>query len=194
MEKESRLFDAIEFAARAHRGQYRKGTGIPYLIHPLNVARTLIEAGCEEDVVVAGLLHDTVEDTPVTLADIRTQFGEAVAQLVEAASEPDKSDTWENRKRHTIESLEKAPEEVHFLVCADKLDSILTIRNDYERMGESVWKRFNRPKPLQELYYRSLVDTFLKRTPEGERGRLFRDFAGAVSQVFRLPEKCGDDG
>ena len=66
----NKVFHAIELAARAHRGQVRKGSGVPYLIHPLNVAKLLIQEGCEEEVVVAGLMHDTVEDTDMKLADI----------------------------------------------------------------------------------------------------------------------------
>ena len=57
-----RIFQAVEFATKAHSGQFRKGTNVPYLVHPLGVCKILIEAGCSEDVVVAGLLHDTVED------------------------------------------------------------------------------------------------------------------------------------
>jgi len=99
------IFKAIEFAAKAHAGQYRKGTRVPYLVHPLNVAKILIDSGCSDVVAVAGILHDTVEDTPITLDEIRKHFGQAVAELVAGASEPDKSDTWENRKKHTIEYL-----------------------------------------------------------------------------------------
>ena len=106
------IFDAIEYAARAHREHYRKGTRIPYIAHLISVAKILIEYDCAEEIIVAGLLHDTVEDTSVTLEDIRNSFGETVASLVDAASEPDKSDTWENRKKHTIEYLKTAPMDV----------------------------------------------------------------------------------
>ena len=99
------IFKAIEFAARAHSGQYRKGTKIPYIVHPLGVAKLLIEHGCPDHIVIAGILHDTTEDTPVTLEQIKDIFGLAVAALVEEASEPDKSDTWENRKKSTIQVL-----------------------------------------------------------------------------------------
>ena len=86
-----KVFHAIELAACAHRGQVRKGSGVPYLIHPLNVAKLLIQGGCVEEVVVAGLLHDTVEDTDMELADIEAEFGPGVAALVAGASEPDKT-------------------------------------------------------------------------------------------------------
>ena len=118
------IFDAIEFAARAHRGQCRKGTKIPYIVHPLAVAKILIDAGCPEDVVVAGILHDTVEDTPLSLDEIRHAFGTAVARIVEGASEPDKSKPWEERKAHTIESLKTASEAVLLVSCADKIENL----------------------------------------------------------------------
>ena len=178
------IFDAIEFAARAHRDHFRKGTRIPYIAHLISVAKILIEYDCAEEIIVAGLLHDTIEDTSVTLEDIRKSFGEKVADLVEAASEPDKSDTWENRKRHTIEYLKTAPMDVLLLSCADKLDNIRSIKEDYERFGESVWKRFRRAKDSQRWYYGALADVFTNRA-EGEPGTtLFRQFNYEVKQVF----------
>jgi (p)ppGpp synthase/HD superfamily hydrolase len=178
------LFDAIEYAARAHRDHFRKGTRIPYIAHLISVAKILIEYDCAEEIVVAGLLHDTVEDTSVTLEDIHISFGEKVASLVEAASEPDKSDTWENRKRHTIEYLKTAPMDVLLLTCADKWDNIRSIREDYERFGESVWRRFRRAKDSQEWYYGALSDVFMNRAEGEPSSTLFRQFNYEVKQVF----------
>ncbi len=141
-----RVFQAIQFATKAHTGQFRKGTKVPYIVHPLGVAKILIEAGCSEDVVVAGILHDTVEDSSTRIDDIRRDFGEEVARLVSGASEPDKSDTWENRKQHTIDNLETAPMDAVYVSLADKLANIRDIRADYEKLGDDVFLRFNRPK------------------------------------------------
>jgi (p)ppGpp synthase/HD superfamily hydrolase len=178
------IFDAIEYAARAHREHYRKGTNIPFIIHPISVAKILIEYDCSDEVVIAGILHDTVEDTAVTLEAIRRSFGEKVASLVKAASEPDKSDTWENRKRHTIEYLKTAPMDALLLSCADKLDNIRSIKEDYERFGESVWKRFRRAKDSQEWYYSALADLFMGRAEGEPAATLFRQFYYEVQQVF----------
>lgn len=178
------IFDAIEFAARAHRDHFRKGTKIPYIIHPIGVAKILIEYECEEEIVVAALLHDAVEDTPMTIESIRKSFGDKVADLVEATSEPDKSETWENRKRHTIESLKTAPMDVLLLTCADKLDNIKNIKEDYERYGESVWKRFRRAKDSQRWYYNALADIFMNRAESEPGTTLFRQFVYEVHQVF----------
>src|SRR5438270_10454843 len=106
---------AIELAATAHRHQVRKGTDIPYITHPYVVGIMLAQIGCDEEVVAAGILHDTVEDTPLTLDDIRAQFGDRVASIVEGCSEPDKSASWEHRKQHTLEYLKSAPWEVRIV-------------------------------------------------------------------------------
>lgn len=178
------IFSAIEFATKAHAGQYRKGTKIPYIVHPLNVAKILIEHDCPEDVVVAGILHDTVEDTPITIEDIRQTFGERVAQLVQGASEPDKSDTWENRKKHTIEYLKTAPMDVLLVSLADKLDNVRAIREDYEKLGESLWSRFNRPRESQAWYYRSLAEVFSGRHFDGQFASFVGEFRSEVRNVF----------
>jgi (p)ppGpp synthase/HD superfamily hydrolase len=178
------IFDAIEFAARAHRGHCRKGTGIPYIVHPLNVSRILIDAGCPEDVVVAGILHDTVEDTPVSLDEIRHRFGGAVARIVAGASEPDKSKPWEERKAHTIESLMTVPEEVLLVSCADKIENLEAIREDRERVGEEVWGRFRRGRDQQAWYYRSVLAVLAKRLTVAPGLPLVHRLKKGVAEVF----------
>lgn len=182
------IFEAIEFAAKAHTGQYRKATKMPYIVHPLSVAQILIEHGCAEEIAVAGVLHDTVEDTPVTLADIEQKFGADIAAWVKGASEPDKSDTWENRKQHTLDHLKTAPPEVLLVACADKLDNIRSMRQDYAHLGESLWTRFNRPKAQQQWYYQSLVAVFSSRSSDEQNAALFTEFAREVGQVFGSSE------
>ena len=178
------IFDAIEFAARAHRGHCRKGTKIPYIVHPLAVAKILIDAGCPEDDVVAGILHDTVEDTPVSLDEIRHTFGETVARIVEGASEPDKSKPWEKRKAHTIENLKTASEAVLLVSCADKIENLEAIREDRERVGEEVWARFRRGRDQQAWYYRSVLDVLKNRLMAGPGLPLVQRLRKAVAEVF----------
>src|SRR5438309_5224597 len=117
---------AIEVAAKAHRNQVRKGTDIPYIAHPYAVGMMLAQAGCPDEVIAAGILHDTVEDTPLTLEEIRQEFGDKVASIVEGCSEPDKSASWEVRKAHTLEYMRTAPWEVRVVACADKLYNLRT--------------------------------------------------------------------
>ncbi|MEH6954826.1 HD domain-containing protein [Neobacillus drentensis] len=99
---------AINFAAIAHKNQYRKSTDIPYITHPFAVGMILQEAKCTDAVVAAGILHDTIEDTPTTFEELTEQFGAQIANLVLAASEHDKSLPWSVRKQHTIDSLKDA--------------------------------------------------------------------------------------
>ncbi|HEY8488513.1 MAG TPA: HD domain-containing protein, partial [Thermaerobacter sp.] len=128
----------MEFAVWAHGGQTRKGKDVPYITHPLAVALTLARAGCAEDVVIAGLLHDVVEDTSVTLEEVRDRFSPAVADIVAACTE-DKRLPWEERKARMLETLAGAPLPVKLVACADKLHNIRDLRADYQQVGERVW-------------------------------------------------------
>ena len=85
-----RIHKAIEFATLKHQGQTRKGTDIPYIVHPIEVMQILTASGCEEDIIIAGILHDTLEDTNTEREEIVEAFGARVAELVAHESE-DKS-------------------------------------------------------------------------------------------------------
>ncbi|NIS78798.1 MAG: HD domain-containing protein [Anaerolineales bacterium] len=180
----SQVFDALEFAVQAHRGQFRKGTSIPYVVHPIGVGRILIEAGCAEHVVIAGILHDTMEDAGVSDNDLRSTFGDSVAELVSAVSEIDKSEPWEERKRKTLEALESASEDILVLALADKLDNIRSIRDSLRFDGDEVWLRFRRPKDDQAWYYKSLVALFEGRISRKPGRELFPEFQVLVQKVF----------
>ena len=175
-----KISHALEWAARAHRGQVRKGSSVPYLVHPLNVAKILIHQGCEEDLVIAGLLHDTVEDTDVEQKDLELEFGSKVAALVAGVSEPDRTASWESRKEHTIHSMGEAPLDVLWIVCADKLDNLRSLREDLERVGSELWTYFSRPKSAQSWYYRSLLRELEKRF----EGPLLEQLRLEVDAVF----------
>jgi (p)ppGpp synthase/HD superfamily hydrolase len=179
------IFEAIEFATLAHKGQYRKGTRIPYIVHPLNAARTLIESDCGDPLVAAALLHDVVEDTRYTLNDVRERFGARVAELVDGASEPDRLASWERRKSHTIETLKTTPDPDLLLVAiADKLDNLRSVREDLALRGESTWSRFRRGRDKQEWYYRSLRDVFTERLRSSPGARLASLLAAEFDLVF----------
>lgn len=150
---------ALQVASRAHADQYRKHTDIPYITHPVAVGMMLMKAGYGDEIVAAGILHDTVEDTSLTLADIEREFGQRVARIVEGCSEPDKSLSWEKRKQHTIEFLKTASEDIKAVAGADKLHNIRSIIYDFEQIGDMVWERFNRGKQDQEWYYRNVVES-----------------------------------
>jgi len=179
------IFDAIQYAVQKHRGQYRKGTALPYAFHPMNVARLLIECECPMETILAGLLHDTVEDTDATLQEVESLFGARVAWLVEQTSEPDKGDTSENRKQHTLNHLRHIEdEEVLLITCADKLDNALSIFTDYSRLGDALWERFNRGYEQQRWYYRQLAAIFTERLTAEPGSALARRFAELVEAIF----------
>lgn len=178
------IFAALRFADEAHSGQFRKGSRVPYLIHPLNVARILLDHGCSDDLAVAALLHDTVEDTEVTVEEIRTIFGDTIARLVEFATEPGPLWTWEKRKEHTLEILASGETPALLLSIADKLDNMLSIRHDLERCGEKTWDRFKRPRSKQRWYYESLSRIFDARLVNSPGVELAAKFHTEVEAVF----------
>lgn len=177
-----RISKAINVATKAHDGQKRKGGDTPYITHPLAVGDMLANCGYSEDIIIAGILHDTVEDTDVTLDYIRSEFGDRVAEIVNGASEPDKSLRWEDRKKHTIEYLRTASTEVRAVSCADKLHNITTMEEDYVDVGEELWKRFKRGKADQKWYYESVVESLYP--DEDEYLPLYGKLRDAVGRVF----------
>jgi len=178
-------FRAIEFAARAHRHQLRKGSDTPYISHPYSVGLLLTRAGFDPEVVAAGILHDTIEDTPVTLGEIRDIFSDRVAAIVEGCTEPDRAATWEERKEHTIHYLQTATYEIRSVSCADKLHNLSTVAEGYAIYGDDVWSRFKRGKNQQAWYYRSLVAVLCDYTPPGQPSVPFcAAFSSLVEQVF----------
>ena len=111
----------------------------------------LQKANCSDEVIAAGILHDTLEDTSTTLEELVEQFGSNIAQLVRSATEQDKSLPWEKRKQHTIESLKDANLEEIQLITADKLHNLKSIQADLVHNGEKLWNRFNRGKREQRI-------------------------------------------
>lgn len=175
------LNKAICFAAQAHNGQFRKGTHIPYILHPMEAAS--IVGGMTEDIEVisAALLHDTVEDCAgITLELIRKEFGERIAFFVQQESE-DKTKSWKERKRSTIELLQNAPEEVKIIALGDKLSNLRSLYKDSQTLGPRLWDRFHvTDKNLHAWYYKGLL-TSLKGL---ERFIAYQEYQDLVLKVF----------
>ena len=150
MEK-SVVDQAVSFACNAHAGTFRKGTDIPYIVHPMEVMKIVCGITADKEVRAAAVLHDTVEDTPVTKADIEVLFDSRVAELVASESEdkregiPEK-ETWKIRKEETLNHLEKASKDVKIICLGDKLANMRDIARDYENLGDKLWERFNAPQ------------------------------------------------
>ena len=191
------LDKAIQFAASMHEGQYRKGTRIPYISHPYAVAMLLLSYGYRAELVIAGLLHDVLEDTAATYDEVVHLFGVQVAQLVDAASEPDKSLLWKERKDHTLATLKVAPMDVKVLVCADKLHNLRSILSDLEAIGAAVWDRFHAGvkhsgSEAQIWYYTGILHSLYANLPYEQDVPIFSDYRKEVLMLRRWGKKVMD--
>jgi hypothetical protein len=165
--------EALRLAARAHRAQVRKGTDLPYIAHPVHVSAILQRYGFPREAVIAGLLHDVVEDQDVAVDEVRAQFGAQVAEIVDALSER-RSDgqggvrPWHVRKAEAVEKIRRASVSSAAVKAADVLHNAQSILYDVRREGPGVWQRFTRgPEELLGYYGRvaDLVQTKLGDHP-----------------------------
>jgi (p)ppGpp synthase/HD superfamily hydrolase len=157
----SALIDrAVEFAAIAHRDQLRKSPEleIPYIQHTVMVGLILQRAGYSEEVVAAGVLHDVLEDTEVSLVMLQEEFGPRVADLVNSVSEQDKSLPWEERKERYLRHLETAGDESKAITASDKIHNINSILVSLKR-GADIWCVFKRGREAQLDRFRRLLKT-----------------------------------
>ena len=175
-----RIHDAIIFATLKHQKQKRKGTEIPYIVHPMEVMQILIENEMSEDVIIAGILHDTLEDTDTKPEEIETKFGKAVLDIVLTESE-DKSKTWRERKQHTIDCLIYDSIETKLVCCADKLSNCRSMYADLQVYGDKLWERFNAPKEDIKWYYESIVQALF----DIANYKMFQDLRETVEAVFK---------
>lgn len=155
---------ALVYAHEAHRDQFRKSTTIPYISHLMSVASLVLENGGDEDEAIAALLHDSAEDQggAQRLDDIRFNFGDRVAAIVEACSDTLETPKppWRKRKQRYLAHLRTADSSVLRVSCADKLHNIRSILADWKHMGDKVWERFHAGKEDQLWYYSQLLNTF----------------------------------
>jgi (p)ppGpp synthase/HD superfamily hydrolase len=159
---------ALILAARAHRAQERKGSDVPYIVHPVQVSVILLRHDFAEGVAIAGLLHDVVEDQDVPLARIEADFGPEVAEMVAALTERKREGgvqrPWEARKREALDRLSRASLGAVAVKAADVVHNARTLAADLRREGASVWRHYARGPDESMWYYR--------RVAEIVRGRL----------------------
>ncbi len=177
------LNKAILFAVDKHAGQVRKGTDLPYIVHPLEVMTILGAMHVDTEVMAAGVLHDTVEDTGATVDDIKASFGDRVAELVQGHTE-DKSKSWEERKKEALDELRDAPFDLKCLVIADKLSNMRAIARDYRQIGDKVWERFSRPKDKQAWYYAEGVKALESMQDNENTAEFYEEFKELYEEVF----------
>jgi myo-inositol-1(or 4)-monophosphatase len=158
------LDKAILFAVKAHSGMLRKGTCRPYILHPLEAAAIVGSMTADEEVVAAAVLHDVLEDTPVSAQTLLAVFGDRITRLVQSESEDKRADlpaaeTWKIRKQETIDALMKETSiEVKMLALGDKLSNLRAMYNDHQKIGDTLWARFNQKNKSEHgWYYRSIA-------------------------------------
>src|SRR6202046_3706106 len=178
-----RFLRAFQFAAEKHAGQTRKASTIPYIAHLMGVASLVLEAGGDEDLAIAALLHDVVEDcggAPI-LTEVRRRFGKRVAHVVDGCtdSDTDPKPPWRERKENYLRHLKRADAGTRLVSAADKLNNIRSILTDYREIGESVWARFNGGRDGTLWYYRALRDEFRR----GQENRIIREYELALNEL-----------
>jgi (p)ppGpp synthase/HD superfamily hydrolase len=180
-----KLQRAFEYAAKMHAGQSRKGTAVPYLSHLMAVASLVLEAGGDEEMAIAALLHDVVEDCGgmPRLQEIRKHFGVRVARIVEGCTDSftEPKPDWMERKRGYLEELKGADDETRLVSASDKLHNVRTILADYRKHGDAIWVRFNGKKEGTLWYYRALSDEYARQP-----NRITRELALAVRDLETL--------
>jgi len=180
---------AFRYAAEKHDGQGRKSTAVPYLSHLMAVASLVLEAGGDEDMAIAALLHDVVEDCGgmARLREIRRLFGARVAKIVEDCTDSfvEPKPEWLVRKQSYLEAVKRADDETRLVSASDKLHNVRTILADFRNHGDAIWVRFNGKKEGTLWYYRALSDEYA-RTPN----RITRELEIAVRELERL---CGGE-
>ena len=180
------LNKAIEFATKVHTDQFRKGTEIPYILHPLESATIVGTMTTDDEVIAGAVLHDVVEDTDTTIEQVKELFGEQIAKLVAAESEDKRENlsaesTWKIRKQETLDHLKTASIDVKMITLGDKLSNIRAINRDYNAIGDKLWQRFNqKDKNEHYWYYQSIADciTELKDYP------VYKEYCELVKNTF----------
>ncbi|HKB98403.1 MAG TPA: HD domain-containing protein [Terriglobales bacterium] len=176
---------AFRYAAEKHAGQTRKQTAVPYLSHLMAVASLVLEAGGDEDMAIAALLHDVVEDCGgmPRLREVRKQFGRRVAKIVEGCTDAfvEPKPEWTERKKNYLREVKHADAETRLVSAADKLHNVRAILADYRRDGESIWKRFAGKKEGTLWYYRALSNEYRRRNPN----RITPELEIAVGELER---------
>ena len=177
---------AIMFAVKAHSGTERRGKGFPYIVQPMEALEIVSTMTPDQELLAAAVLHDTVEDTYVTIDHIREEFGDRIASIVDAESDKgiegrSEDDSWHSRKKGAIERLAKASRDTKMVALGDKLSNMRAIARDYSMMGDELWKIFHvTDKKDHEWHYRGLADSLR----ELEDTFALKEFENLIDQVF----------
>ena len=182
---------AIVFAVQAHHNTERRGKGFPYIVHPMEAVEIVATITPEQELLAAAALHDTIEDTDVTVNQLREAFGNRVAELVHSESDQlngevftggnNEEETWHARKQAAIDRLAAASHDAKIVAMGDKLSNMRAIWRDYQQKGDTLWQIFHvKDKASHEWHYRGLAaslselnDTFA-----------YQEFVRLIDEVF----------
>ena len=177
---------AIIFAVKAHHNTERRGKGFPYIVHPLEAVEIVSTITNDQELLAAAALHDTIEDTDVSVEQIRAEFGDRVADLVHAESDQfpegvSEQDSWRDRKQAAIDRLASASHEAKIVALGDKLSNMRAIWRDYQVKGDEIWTIFHvTDKTLHGWHYRGLAASLSELSDTFA----YREFIHLINDVF----------
>ena len=178
---------AIVFAVQAHHNTERRGKGFPYIVHPMEAVEIVATITPDQELLAAAALHDTIEDTDVTVEDIRREFGDRIADLVHAESDQftegvSEEDSWHDRKQAAIDRLRHASHDAKIVAIGDKLSNMRAIWRDYQVKGDELWSIFHvKDKASHEWHYRGLADSL----SELNDTFAYQEFVRLINDVFK---------
>lgn len=180
------LDEAIIYATQVHSGMSRKGTKAPYIVHPIEVAAIAARLTDDIEVIAAAVLHDVVEATPTTQQQLEARFGKRITSLVMADSENKRenrpaAETWEIRKRETLDMIHNMSRDEQIIVLSDKVSNLRSIYHDYNQIGDEVWNRFNmKDKSKHKWYYCGIAE----RLDKVNDTDIFQEYSHLIEAVF----------
>lgn len=180
------LDKAIIFAVQAHHNTERRGKGFPYIVHPLEAVEIVATISSDQELLAAAALHDTIEDTDVTVEQIRELFGERIASLVHEESDQftdgvSEEDSWHDRKQAAINRLASASRDAKIVAMGDKLSNMRAIWRDYQVKGDALWDIFHvKDKASHEWHYRGLAASL----SELSGTFAYQEFKRLIDEVF----------
>lgn len=181
------LDKAITFAVKAHANTERRGKGFPYIVHPMEAVEIVATITNDQELLAAAALHDTVEDTDTTIEQIRAEFGERIANLVDAESDKfeagvSETDSWRTRKQQAIDRLATASHDAKIVALGDKLSNMRAIARDYEMIGDKLWDLFHAPngKADHEWHYRGLASSLAELADTFA----YKEFTNLIDKTF----------
>ena len=181
------LDKAIVFAVKAHAGTGRRGKGFPYIVHPMEAVEIVATITSDQELLAAAVLHDTIEDTDVTVEELRAEFGDRIANLVHAESDQftegvSEEDSWHDRKQAAIDRLASAPHDAKIVALGDKLSNMRAIARDYAIKGDALWQIFHvTDKTQHEWHYRGLAASLSELSDTFA----YKEFVSLINQVFK---------